>query len=516
MIAGWRIDRTIAGARRELAAGAAVDAALAPVARLPDKLRRWAYLTLARDLRRDEEYAHARTVLARAAAEAPQSADSWLALAEVEHDAKRPAEEIAALRRVLALKAKDQKVACQVVEALLAAGQVAEAVDLVERHRESTGQTTRLCLPRILLTAERVAAALELATAIRERLRADLGRLPRGLREELGEQIHEVDIFCRDLEGEVLGAAGAVKPKLRTDWLDARSGINCRLLGVSLAARSRRLAERLELESPAALERRGLELVHRWPVPVDSLIALGAACLRWGNVDEARHHFAQARELDGGCFPALLGLGAAMDCEHYGCIDKVKALPPPIDHPLLAAVLPDLPSLGDLERRAVSAAIAPLSGLLERVVAAQACARILPLDVRVVDLPEHAALAEQPGVDDRELAGVGGRCEPGRAFVRVEELLLIRPDGWSLAHVLARLAFQTLPEPWAEPFRALRRRASPDGSDELFFAGAFVEHLLRRHGLPREREVDDEVLMAAFAALDRLTATEIPPDQVYR
>ena len=35
-------------------------------------------------------------------------------------------------------------------------------------------------------------------------------------------------------------------------------------------------------------------------------------------------------------------------------------------------------------------------------------------------------------------------------------------------------------------------------------------------GLPREREVDDEILLAAFAALDRLTATEIPPDQAYR
>jgi len=105
-----------------------------------------------------------------------------------------------------------------------------------------------------------------------------------------------------------------------------RSGHNHALLAKSKMIGSPRIAPVLELLSPEATWRLGLELRDKGR-SATALCQLGASELRRGRAAAAREHFEEARALDSELFAAELGYGQAPSCDQGGWVDLVTQLP---------------------------------------------------------------------------------------------------------------------------------------------------------------------------------------------
>ena len=191
------------------------------------------------------------------------------------------------------------------------------------------------------------------------------------------------------------------------------------------------------------------------------LMLVGSAKLRLGELDDAILAFERGRDVAPRHFALVAGLGAARALLQEQGIARIRSLPDIGKAEGLGSLLPDLDQLSMLELRVAEASVIPLVKWLPSLAGKQL--RILPLDVRATDLPD-----------------------PPPAFVRVEDLFDTRPVGWPLAHELACLVHQVLPEP------RLEREA---------FAVAYTKWLCRKYEL--EAVVDDRAFEIIESVVDR-------------
>ncbi len=189
----------------------------------------------------------------------------------------------------------------------------------------------------------------------------------------------------------------------------------------------------------------------------------------------------------------------------------MRALPDVKEFPGLLSVLPDLDQLSVLELRVAQASVRPLARWLPSLEGAQL--RVLPLDVRVTDLPDFEALkGKVESRDRRAWDALGGLAGDGLACVRVEELFDLRELRWTLAHEFAHLVHQVLPEPLQQRIYSAWRAAQGAefafdqyqlSNEYEFFAVTYTRWLCRKYGLPRTLESDTEGhLDRAFICID--------------
>ncbi|MFO0694180.1 MAG: hypothetical protein U0230_11530 [Polyangiales bacterium] len=313
------------------------------------------------------------------------------------------------------------------------------------------------------------------------------------------------------VHGRLVGPEAGVVRAARAGKLDPHAGVNYRLLAESLMVGTPHVPERTELERPERILER---LAGVAEASATTLAKRGEAELRLGKSRQARRSFEAACAADGTHFAGFRGIGAVLDHEAHGLFEAAGELPEVPLPPLLPEVVPDWDALTPLERRVVVASVAPLRAVLPRLAAVGAEVRLLPIDVRTVDLEVFRDYdAERFEDDDRALAALGGvaGARDNVALSRIEELLDVESErGFVFAHELAHLAYFHLPEALRERVRALHRHASElqyvaiayQLSDEHeFFACAYQDYLRLRYGRPLAREADPDGVFAATVAL---------------
>jgi tetratricopeptide (TPR) repeat protein len=371
-------------------------------------------------------------------------------------------------------------------------GEPARAVAVLERFGTDASFALRHLLARALFADDRAREALQVARPLVEYLDAEArrGMLGGGVDPQ---EYQELKTLYQELVAETEGAEAVTVDAARRRQLDARAAVNFTLLAGELMNRSPRIAVHLELKTVQEYEQLGKELLAQDPKSAAGMCQLGIAALRGGDDRRAVELFEAARDADPSHFGALLGSGAARQIDQQHLYREALQLPAAVSWPGLGEVIPDWPALTDLERRVVCASVEPLKWFLPRLAEAGARMHILPLDVRIVDLPEFTNLqAERMENDHRSFAALGGVAHHGVACARIESLLDVSIDGWTFAHEFAHVAHHVFPEDIQRAIEELHRRAN--GEDEVyafsqyqlsnpfeFFACAYVDHLLEAH-----------------------------------
>ncbi len=371
-------------------------------------------------------------------------------------------------------------------------GEPSRAVKVLERFGPSASFALRHLLAKALFADGRSKEALEVAGPLLEYLEAEAqrGMLGGGVDPQ---EYQELKTLYDELVAETQGAEAVTVDAARRRQLDARAAVNFTLLAGELMNRSPRIAVHLELKTVQEYEQLGKELLEKDPKSAVGMCQLGIAALRRGDDRRAVELFEAARDADPSHFGALLGSGAARQIDQRNLYREARMLPDAVTWPGLVEVVPDWPALTDLERRVVCASVEPLKWFLPRLAKVGARMRILPLDVRVVDVPEFAELqAERAEDDHRSYAALGGVAQHGVACARIESLLDVSSDGWTFAHEFAHVAHHAFDEDTQRTIEDLHERAN--GEDEEyaftqyqlsnpfeFFACAYVDHLLETH-----------------------------------
>jgi tetratricopeptide (TPR) repeat protein len=517
------LDGIFSGGRRRAAVRSAIavaedpgglDAAFAALDPLPTRDRAEALCLLADHLRREDALDGARTALTRALDTVPDHRGAAERLATVESERGDLTAALAATARLVELVPDAIEPVCNYAGFLLTAGRAAEALAAVEASPYAGEPMVALKRGEALFALDRKEEALELLDAVSDHYEREL---------RAGLVSQETWQHLRDLHGEASRLANSARAELHgretlviqpavTGKLDARAGVNYRLLGESLMVGASALAdgstplERVDV----AIDRAGRMLAAE-PESAHALCLMGSALLRRGKVGAARDRFEAAAALDGRCFAAFLGLGAVLDHERYGLLDAAGGLPILPEPEGLGAIVPDLPALTALERRVVVASAAPLGGALPAVAAAGARIRLLPIDVRPTDLPELVRVAHGRTEDHRSYDAIGGLAAPRLAIARIDELLDVVSDhGLVFAHELAHLVFFHLARELRGRVEALHREASELGwvaeayalqNPHEFFAVSYTDWLRERFGLPLRREPDEAGIYDGLAAV---------------
>lgn len=312
------------------------------------------------------------------------------------------------------------------------------------------------------------------------------------------------------LVAETQGAEQVVVAAMRSGRLDTRAAVNFRLLADSLMVDSAYVPREVAVRDPNATLSAGYDERDPW-----SLARFGAAQLRVGAVRDANHTFGRSRELDGRCFAAYRGLAGVGSVRQTRTFDRVHSLPkPPVPHGI-EEVIVDWPALTEVEQRIVAASVHPLRSCLRPLREAGVTLRLLPIDVRTVDIPGFDALASVTFDDHRNFAALGGVASSTErlATSRIEDLLGFADEGGLVfAHEFAHLVYYCLPEdnPFADMHAVAINSPHVGTSYELsnedeFFAGAYESYLRRSWDLSTRRVEDDlGVYTVAFACLDEL------------
>lgn len=492
----------------------------APLEALPAALQPEAFRRVALALYRDDRYPAAQHSITRALALAPDALAINELAVMIATDLGDFDAAIAAQRRVMAARPREPHLVEALANLMLEAERIEEVLELLEPHRTLEDPEVDARYAEALHLLGRDAEAFEILDKVCREYDANLKRFPNGgganraqsatrLRDEVYAALHG-----REATIELHAAMGG---------LDARAGVNYKLLGAQLATRSERIAEVLELEDPDTTERRGHALIER--SQAGGLVLVGSAQLRRGEVEAAHKTFERACEADGRCFAAFFGLGAAMDHEQHDLHHRARALDMPESlPPVLSAVVPDVAALTDVERRVVWASVQPLVSVLPTLVERGVTIRILPLDVRPTDLGLFEEVAAQRHEDHRSYKAVSGVATHAGAVVKIEELLDIASDnGWTFAHELAHLAYFHLPEARQAPLAEIYEVALGVGYANIgyalsnideFFAVSYVEFLRSRHDPHHAPIADDagirDALVAYFEKLgDSITRLRI-------
>lgn len=473
----------------------------APIEALPAALRAETYGRVALALFHDERYAAAKVSLAAALALAPDEVElHGLAATIASHLGERD-EAIAAQRRVVDARPREVEPLVALAEMLIDSERIDEAIELLHAGRglDDPGLETRLA--EALFVSGRHAEALELLDQVCAFYDVELKRGFGNDWQALKARADEASRLLDDVFAELHGREATIELAAADGKLDARAGVNYRLLGARLAATGSRVAEVLELQDPDATERRGRDRLAREPGSAAGLVLVGIAQLRAGQAAAARKTFERACEADGRCFAAFLGLGAALDHESYGFHKRARRFELPAELPAeLAQVVPDLAALTEAERRVVWASAQPLAPFLPVLAARGVTLRILPIDVRATDIDLFERVAGERAEDHRSYDAITGVATHGGAVAKIEELLDIGEHGWTFAHELAHLAFFHLDEDLAAPLLALHARALEVGyasteyalsNPDEFFAVSYTDYLLQHHDLAGQPLADD-------------------------
>lgn len=307
------------------------------------------------------------------------------------------------------------------------------------------------------------------------------------------------------------GAEAVTVDLMMRGELDAFSGRKHLLLAKALMRDSPLLASRLTLVSAPQELREGDALLQSDRKSARGLMLAGSAKLRLGELDEAATLFERGRDVAPRHFALVAGLGAARAQAEERAIARVRSLPDLKPLEGLSSLLPDLEQLTMLELRVAQASVRPLARWLPAL--ADSRLRILPLDVRVTDLPGFESLkGKVEARDHRAWNAHGGLAGDGLSCIRVEELFDTSELAWGLAHEFAHLVHQVLPEPLTQEIHAAWKRAKAAefafdqyqlSNEREFFAVTYTRWLCRKYGLSRTLEADTEGhLERAFACIE--------------
>ena len=296
------------------------------------------------------------------------------------------------------------------------------------------------------------------------------------------------------------GAEAVTVDLMMRGELDPFSGQNHLLLAKALMTNSPVLATRLTLVSAPQELREGDQRLSSEKKNAGGLLLVGSAKLRLGELEEAAAVFERGRDIAPRHFALVAGLGAARSLMEARAIARVRCLPDLVEVKGLSWVLPDLEQLTMLELRVAQASIRPLARWLPALESSRL--KVLPLDVRVTDLPDFEALKGQVEArDHRAWDALGGLAGDGLACVRVEELFDTSELGWTLAHEFAHLVHPVLPEPLQQQIHAAFETARSAefafdqyqvSNEHEFFAVTYTRWLCRRYGLSLTLEQDSE------------------------
>lgn len=464
---------------------------------------------LARTLRDGEKR---RAVLREAARGGPDAARHQRTLAEESLDLE---ERIAMREAVLQGGSEDEADWRGYAAELLSSGDAAACIEALEPHEDLVQPESWTLLGFALSSLERDHEALPWTTRA-------VDWYTRQSREMLGGGVnmrsYQDAIRLHDqVVAATRGAEAVTVDALRRGQIDASAGANHTLLAASHMVGTKPLTDVLELESVDATRARAGALLAAGEDDLHAYVLLGVALLREGCPLEAERHFQRALDPGSPDFSARLGIGSARRFVEGSFGERLSRLPEgEVDVGTIPAVVPAWPALTADERRVVAASLLPLRFALPRVADAGGVLRILPIDVRVTDLPELADLAGVRSEDDfRSVDALSGVQARHLACARIEDLLDTTPAGWTLAHEAAHLAMRVLEPADTDALRALYAAATEAqfAFDQYqlsdvheFFACSYVEYLLDKYGFPLGRPKDVEgnldKVFAWFAELD--------------
>ncbi|MBI3185024.1 MAG: tetratricopeptide repeat protein [Myxococcales bacterium] len=381
---------------------------------------------------------------------------------------------------------------------LLEHGQGHEAAPVLEPFRDEPDPRIWFLLAQAYFAGNQLEKARELAARAvawhdAQMKRGWTGAWDRDEATEVG-QLHD-ELVAR-LEGE----EAVVHDHAQRGRLIAHA-VNFKLLAGKLTAESPRIAPTLRLGSIEETKALGEKLLAEGKT-AEGLCQLATAELRRERLSSAISLFEQAREASPSHFGAAFGYGAALATEHENHFGLVARLPASDAPEALQRIVPDWPALTRAEGRVVCASALPLERFFLALAERGAVMRILPMDVRPVDLPELQELAGERADDDhRSFAALHGLASDRIAVASIGELLDVTPEGWTFAHELAHLAHGSMPDSVAEGITALFQRAKKHRwiwrqyqlrNENEFFAVAYTDFLLLKYGFELGREKDDE------------------------
>jgi tetratricopeptide (TPR) repeat protein len=482
----------------------------APIEALPVELQPQAYYALATWLFEDERFAAARDTLDRALVLAPDEVDLHKLAASVDRELGAVDGAILAQQRVVAAAPHQAAPARALAELLISAERIDEAIALLRPFADANDRELDTILAEALFVHGDTEEALAILDRVCALYRSQL-REPWSVTDRQGliSRAQHADRLRKDVYAELHGREATIELAAAAGNLDARAGVNYRLLGARLAAQSERVAEVLELQDPDTTEQRGRAS--------QNLALVGSAQLRRGELGAARKTFERACEENGHSFAAFFGFGAVLDHDKHGLHRRAAALDvrgtaPPV----VATIVPDWPSLTEVERHVVWASVQPFAAFLPRLAEREVTMRILPIDVRATDVQLFEHIAGRRARDDhRSYDAISGVATPRGAIAKIEELLQVAGDhGWTFAHEFAHLVYFHMTEERAKPFVALFEKAKVvryantayalKNDDELF-AVSYTDFLRQRYRLPGVPIADDagiqEALMHYFAEL---------------
>jgi tetratricopeptide (TPR) repeat protein len=487
----------------------------APIEALPVELQPTAYFNLAHALIDDERYAAAKQTVDRALVLAPDEVDLHKLAASIHRELGDAAAAVAAQRRVVAAAPREIAPAMALAELLITTEQFDEAVTLLRSFTYTRDREVDARLAEALFLRGEASEALEILDEVCAQYEAQL-REPWSVTDRQGliSRAQHAQRLRNDVYAELHGREATIELAAAAGRLDARAGVNYRLLGARLASATARVAEVLDLQDPDATERRGQAL---GPKNAWGLSLVGSSQLRRGDLEAARKSFEHASESDGRCFAAFFGIGAVLDYEKHDLHRRAERLPVATGvTPEAATVVPDWPAMTEIERRVVWASIGPWAALLPRLAERAVTMRVLPIDVRATDIGlfEHVA-GKRASDDHRSYDALSGVATARGAIAKVEELLDIASDhSWTFAHEFAHLVYFHLDDSRVAPFMSLYERARKIGyantsyalkNDDELFAVSYTDYLRQRYGVPGAPIADDagiqDGLMSYFRGL---------------
>ena len=492
----------------------------APLEELPPELRPSAYFTLVHELIDDERFIAARAAVRRALELAPDEPELHALAAAVDRELGELTAAVAAQRRVVAANPEDVTAARTLAELLITTEQLDDAVALLRGFAHAGDREIETRLAEALFLRGESHEALEILQRVCAAYDAQL-REPWSVpdRQGLIARARHADRLRDDVYAELHGREATIELAAAAGKLDARAGVNYRLLGARLASASPRVAKVLELQSPDETEARGRSYGEK---SAEGLALVGCAQLRRGELGAARKSFERACELDGTCAAAFYGVGAVLDHDKYDLhrrAERLRVAPTP--SAATTAVIADWPALTELERRVAWAAVEPFAAFLPLLAERHVTMRVLPIDVRATDIGLFEHIAGKRAADDhRSYDALGGVATLRGAVAKIEGLLdTASGHPWTFAHELAHLVYFHLDEARAAPFLTIFEQARRVGyatttyalkNDDELFAVSYTELLQRLHGGTRDRISDDagvqDALMRYFRDLCALPA----------
>ena len=391
---GFRARR-LADRAHERYRAAGWSAAEAEVTAAPARLAAEAWAQLGVALENAERTDDARRALLRSRALAPARTDTLLFLAELEADAGNHQVAIGLFRELLAAAPRAATQALDLARLLAATGGANardEIIQVLTPFANHTSIELRVMLARAMYAAARYADVVAVVGPVIKDAELELGSLTaRNLRAELTDHLRNATHLHDEAYAALHGREQVIEADIHRGRLVANSGANYRLLGearMAVAPAWKPETTLRDLDATAAFGQSLIAAGER----LRGLCHVGLAALRRHRPSEARRLFEQARDVDEGNFAAFLGIAAAIDHDKTGAVGRIGRLPeaPATLSPGLAQVLVDWPALTPSERVVVHAAVAPLAHQFGTVAAAGAIARVLPIDARLVDLPQFS------------------------------------------------------------------------------------------------------------------------------